>query len=322
MSNTNEKIEKNQPWRLAFMGTPDFATPGLKALINDERFQVVTVFTQTDKESGRGQIKQEPPVKKLAAANNITVFQAEKIRTEAETIKKLDLDLIVVIAYGQIIPKDILEAPRYGCFNVHASLLPKYRGAACLNAPIMNGDSESGVTIMKMDEGLDAGPIIRQEKIILDKKETLSTLHDKLSKLGAEILPETLNDYLIGKIESRVQDQESSSYIGLLKKKDGQINWNDTAEKIERLVRALNPWPGTFSRDAKNKQIKILEAACLNQETEKHKIGEVFLSENRLAVQTGQGALLILKLQTEGARALFSNDFLNGNPSFIGQILQ
>lgn len=305
-------IDKDQKIRVIFMGTPEFSLPGLKALLDEKNFEIVGVFTQTDKPVGREQTMTPPPVKRLALENNLTVFQPEKIRDEWENIKNLQPDLIVVIAYGKIIPQSILDIPTYGCINVHASLLPKYRGAACLNAPILNGDAETGVTIMKMEAGLDTGPILRQAVMKLNGQETLEDVHDKLSALGAEILIPTLKDFMAGKIEPQIQDESLASYIKTLKKEDGKIDWRVPASEIERMVRAYNPWPGTYGLD-NGKIVKIISVDSNILRSNNHKIGEIFLDNGRLAVQCGQDALVILKLQTAGKKIMASDEFWRGN---------
>lgn len=305
-NNDNKKI------RLIFMGTPEFSLPGLSALINDDNFEIVGVFTQTDKPVGREQKLTPPPVKRLALENGLSVFQPEKIKDESQNIKNLQPDLIVVIAYGKIIPQSILDIPTYGCINVHASLLPKYRGAACLNAPILNGDSETGVTIMKMEAGLDTGPILRQAAMKLNGQETLEDVHDKLSALGAEILIPTLKDFMAGKIEPQIQDEAKASYIKTLKKEDGKIDWKKPAIEIERMVRAYNPWPGTYGLE-QEKIVKIISVDSNILKSNNHKIGEIFLDGERLAIQCGQDALVILKLQTAGKKIMTSEEFWRGN---------
>jgi len=317
--------KQNKKIKTIFMGTPEFALSGLEALIKDEDFEIIGVFTQPDKPIGRKQSLSEPPVKTLALKNNLKIFQPEKIKNQVEVIKNLQPDLIVVIAYGKIIPSDILNIPLYGCINVHASLLPKYRGAACLNAPILNGDQKTGVTIMKMDTGLDTGPIIKQAEIILNNQESLKEVHDKLSALGAQILPKTIKDFVSGKIKSINQADEQATYVKMLTKEDGRLNWQKTAQEIERMVRGLNPWPGTYSIDKNNKIIKILAVENVIQkddkETIKYKPGQIFLAKNQLAVKCGQDYLIILKLQIEGGRPLNSQAFLSGHKDFIQQIL-
>ncbi len=302
------------------MGTPEFALPGLSRLIAAPEFEIVGVFTQPDKPVGRQQMMTPPPVKILAQKNQLPVFQPEKIRLEVERIRDLAPDLIVVIAYGKIIPQNILDIPKYGCINIHASLLPKYRGAACLNAPILNGDKNTGITIMKMDAGLDTGPILRQAEIRLNGRETLEIVHDQLSELGAEILVPTLDDWLGRKIELQAQDDSRASYVKTLVKEDGLIDWRKPATEIERMIRAYNPWPGTYSR-YQGKNLKIAAARPEILEDSEHRPGELFLCGDDLAVRCGQDALVILKLQLEGKKMMTPEEFLHGQPAIIGQIL-
>ncbi|QQG53007.1 MAG: methionyl-tRNA formyltransferase [Candidatus Falkowbacteria bacterium] len=312
--------------KIIFMGTPEFSLPGLSALIQSANFEISAVFTQPDKPVGRKQILTPPPVKTTALKYGIKIFQPEKIKSEMENIKNLQPDLIVVIAYGKIIPQEILDIPKYGCINVHASLLPKYRGAACLNAPILNGDQETGVTIMKMEAGLDTGPILKQAIMKLSGQETLADVHDRLAALGAELLPEVLMEWTAGKIKPQIQDDSQASYIKTLAKEDGKIDWAKPALEIERQIRAYNPWPGTFCYDKNNKIIKILAAARpLNEQKnidEKIATGQVSLINGQLTVACGQGSIIILKLQAEGGKALLAKDFLSGHQDFIGQILK
>lgn len=313
--------------RTIFMGTPDFAVPGLKSLLNDSDFEMIAVFTQPDKAVGRNQILTPPPVKVLAQEFKIPVFQPEKIGPEKERIAEMNADLIVVIAYGKIIPQNILDLPKFNCVNVHASLLPKYRGAACLNAPIINGDLISGITIMKMAAGMDTGPILFQKELELNGRETLEILHDKLSALAAELLPAVLKDWTDGKIEPLEQDDSKATYVEKLKKEDGKIDWQKSALEIERQVRGLNPWPGTYAIANKDsaigkKVVKILEASHDILKSNSHKTGEIFLSGGDLAVQCGQDSLLILKLQIEGGKALKVKEFLQGNKKIVGCILE
>lgn len=317
-----EQVMANKKIRTIFMGTPEFSAPGLQTLINDENFEIVGVFTQPDKAVGRKQILSPSPIKQLAQKNNLAVFQPEKIKPEIEHIKSLTPDLILVIAYGKIIPAEILAIPTYGCINVHASLLPKYRGAACLNAPILNGDNETGVTIMKMDAGLDTGPILRQAKIKLNGQENLSDVHDKLAALGAEILVPTIQDWINGKIAPQIQDNAVASYIKILKKEDGRINWHNSATAIERLIRAYNPWPGAYTlSDEGQKTLKILLAGG-TMASQQQAIGKLFWENNRLLVQCGQDSLVILKLQLAGKQPITAEEFYRGYKKFIDQILQ
>lgn len=314
--------------KIVFMGTPDFAVPALKALAADPRFKIVGVFTQPDRPVGRKQQLTPPPVKKAALELNLPIFQPEKIKQEAAQLEALQPDLIVVTAYGQILSAAVLEVPKYGCINVHASLLPKYRGAACLQAAILSGDRISGVTIMKMDVGLDTGPILSQKSIKLSPEETLPTLHDKLSALGAKLLIPTLKKYLAGNISPETQDESAASYIKMLKKEDGHIDWNRPAKEIERQIRAFNPWPGTYSLISDKKlgmdkiMFKILSVRPKPISINRYLVGELFMYNNALAVQCGQNSLVIIKLQIEGRSVMEVDDFLRGNNTIIGTILQ
>lgn len=327
------------PRRVLFMGTPDFAVPGLRALAAATDLEIVGVFTQPDKPVGRRQVLTPPPIKTLALENSWPIFQPNKIKPAAETIRDLKPDLVVVIAYGKIIPPEILALPTHGIINVHASLLPKYRGAACLNAPILNGDGETGVTIMKMAAGLDTGPILRQAKIKLSGQETLPELHDRLAQLGAELLVPTLQDYLAGRIIPQPQDESTASYVKTLTKEDGHIDWTKSAAAIERLIRAYNPWPGSYGLVGADGAIlkilaadsKILKTGTLasnnqsadGQKRKNYQPGELFLgADGRLAVQCGQDALVILRLQLSGGRPLDTAEFLRGRRDLAGQILK
>ena len=305
------------------MGTPDFACPGLAALLSASELEVVGVFTQTDKPVGRKQILEPTPIKELALKNKIPVFQPARIKTEIETIQDLKPDLIVVIAYGKLIPPEILAIPTYGCLNVHASLLPKYRGASCLNAPILNGDSETGVTIMKMDAGLDTGPILRQAKIKLTGEETLAAVHDQLSSLGAQSLVPTIIDFIGGKIEPQAQDENQASYVKILKKEDGKMDWTKTAAEIERLIRAYSPWPGSCTKiEATGDNLKIIAVSHEILKINKYKIGEIFLIDKKPFIRCGQDALAVLKLQLAGGRASAAEEFFRGHGDLIGKILK
>lgn len=298
------------------MGTPEFAVPGLQALLKSPDFEIVGVYTQPDKPVGRKMILTPPPIKTAALTKGLPIFQPEKIKAEADNIRSLKPDLIVVIAYGKIIPQTILDIPQYGCVNVHASLLPKYRGASCLAAPILNGDEESGVTIMKMDAGMDTGDIIKQAGIKLSAKETLSSLHDRLSALGAEILADTLKEYINGTINPQKQDESQASYVPLIKKEDGRLQVNLSAAELERRIRAYNPWPGAFLLLNNGEKIKILEADTeISANT--GKIGEIYTKNGQLALNCGQDILFILKLQRENRKAMNASDFLKGNQDIL-----
>jgi len=314
--------------RTIFLGTPEFAVKTFTALINDEHFEIVLAITQPDRPVGRRQVLNEPPIKILAKQYNIPVYQPEKIRTESAKIKELAPDLIVVAAYGQIIPKSILDIPTYGCVNVHGSLLPQYRGAACLPAPILHGNRYTGITIMKMDEGLDTGPILAQKKYRLAPTETLESLHDKLAELGAQLLLPTLEKYINGKIKPRPQNNRRASYVKMIQKDDGHIDWRKPAREIERMVRALNPWPGTHGHlsngglQMNEVSFKILAVRPKPLKINGYRLGELFVENEALAVQCGRDALVIIKLQVEGKKVMEVDDFLRGNKNVIGCLLK
>ena len=312
-------VRQGKKLRVVFMGTPEFSVPGLARLIAAPEFEVVGVFTQPDKPVGRKQVMTPPPVKELAAKHGIPVFQPEKIKPETEAIRNLRPDLIVVIAYGKIIPQAILDIPAFGCVNVHASLLPKYRGAACLNAPILSGDKETGVTVMLMEAGLDTGPILRQAKLPLSGTETLAEVHDKLSSLGAEMLLPTLLDHVDGKIEPQRQDDSQASYIPTLKKEDGRIDFHKDAIEIERMVRAYNPWPGTFM-DFNGEIVKITAVEHGVISGNQAEPGQLYISGGRLLLQCGQNSLVVLRLQLAGKKEMDSKGFINGYKTALSSI--
>lgn len=308
-------------YKIIFMGTPNFAVPGLKALSGDTRFEIVSVVTQADKPIGRKQELNASAVKKAARELDLSVLQPQRLKNITEELKDLAPDFIVVIAYGQILPEAILNIPKIACINMHASLLPKYRGAACLQAPILNGDRETGITIMLMDKGLDTGDILRQAKIKLDGSENLEIIHDQLANIGAKILGETLINFAEGKISPQKQDETLSSYVKVIDKKDGQINFQNSAEIIERQIRAFNPWPGTFSF-LETKMLKIIKAKVIENTDNKLDIGQIFTDNKQLAVKCGQNALLILELQLEGKKAMNSPSFLAGHADISGKKLK
>ena len=241
----------------------------------------------------------------------------------ADKIKVFKPDAILVIAYAQIIPEKILSIPKYGCINVHGSLLPKYRGASCIQAPILNGDKETGITIMKMDKGLDTGPIIKQEKIDIDEKETSESLSKKLSLLGSKILIPVLLEYIEGKITPKNQDEKMASYVKIIKKNDGHIDWLKSNTEIERLIRAMQPWPIAYSLIDKEdlKKINIFESEKLLIKEKSLKPGQIFLFNNELAIKCGVNALIIKKLQLSGKKLISGHEFINGYMSYIGKLL-
>lgn len=301
------------------MGTPSFSLPVLEKLIQANNIDVLAVFSQADKAVGRGKKITQTPTKILALKHQIAVFQPDKIKLELENIKQLAPDIIIVIAYGKIIPQSILDIPRFGCLNIHASLLPKYRGSSCLQAPILNGDTETGVTIMKLDANMDTGPILRQKSITLNGTETAATLHDKLSEMGAELLMSTIHDYCEGKIKAKAQDDSQASYVSLIKKEDGKLDPNLDAQILERKIRAFYPWPGTYLELSNGENLKILSGEIREKHAE-NKIGSFFTEKNELFLSCGQNNLHILKLQRENRKALNASEFLKGNKDILNLI--
>lgn len=303
--------------KIVFMGTPDFSVSTLKALI--EHHEVIGVVTQPDRPAGRGGKVRMSPIKEVALALSIPVFQPEKIRlAEAmEELQQWQADVYVVAAFGQILPQKVLDIPPHGSINVHASLLPRWRGAAPIHAAIRAGDSETGITIMLMDAGLDTGPMLKKRAIPIATDETGQSLHDKLAELGAELLIETLPDYLSGKIKAQAQPKEGITYSPQIKKEEGQIDWTQDAASIERLVRAFTPWPGTFTY-WNGKQVKI--HAGENGEGNLD-LGKVDKIEGRVAIGTGEGVYFPLVVQLSGKKRIDINSFINGYSDFVGSKL-
>ena len=303
--------------RAVFMGTPDFSVGTLEEMIRAGH-QVVGVFTQPDKPKGRGKSLQMTPVKEAALAHGIPVYQPVKIREpeNMEILKELAPEVIVVVAFGQIIPRAILELPKYGCINVHASLLPKYRGAAPIQWAVIDGEETSGVTIMQMDEGLDTGDMLLKGEIALDPQETGGSLFDRLSALGARLLVEALAQIEDGTIAREKQPQESPTpYAAQITKAQGEIRWEDPAVKIERLIRGLNPWPSAYTRLG-GKTLKLWKAQALPQEenSDKEAAPGTVVARDResITVQTGQGLLKLLEVQLEGKKRMDTASFLRG----------
>ena len=299
--------------RIVFMGTPDFAVPTLEALIKGGH-EVLAAVTQPDKPKGRGKAVLMTPVKEKALESSIPVYQPENVREEAfiALLKKMNPDVIVVVAFGQILPKALLEIPRYGCVNVHASLLPKYRGAAPIQWAVIDGEAVSGVTTMLMDEGLDTGDMLEVKEVPLEEKETGGSLFDKLSMLGGELIVSTLEKLENGTIKRMPQGESTTGYAKMLKKSMGEIDWTKSAAEIERLVRGLNPWPSAYTF-LKGKTLKIWAADVVKGEGT-GVFGQVKKEKDRLLVETGDGFLSITELQLEGKRRMDTAAFLRGFP--------
>ncbi len=298
--------------KLIFMGTPDFAEASLKALIESEH-EIELVVTNPDKPKGRSKEMVMPPVKELALKHNIPVYQTERLRNEdsIEYIMQYKPDAIIVVAFGQIVPKQILDLPKYGCINVHGSLLPEYRGAAPIQWAVIDGKKTAGVTTMLMDEGLDTGDMLLKAEIELDKKETGGSLFEKLATLGAELLLKTLTKLEEGTIQPEKQDESKYTYAKMLKKEMGNIDFSKSAYEIECLVRGLNPWPSAFTR-LNDKTLKIWDCDVIEKEYD-GAIGEVVeLNKKQIIVKTGKGAIAINELQYEGKKRMTTEEFLRG----------
>lgn len=321
----------NKKYNLIFFGTAAFGLPILQKLVKLPYLELKAVITQPDKPVGRKQILTPPPVKTLAKKFNIPVLQPDNIRTEEfeEKIRQINPKLVILVAYGKIIPKNVLEIPKFGWLNIHASLLPKFRGASPIQSAILSGEKETGVTLMKIDEHTDTGPIITQEKIEIAPDETSQTLHDKLSRLGAELLAKTLPFYLDGKIKPKPQNNSQATYTKIIKKEDGKIDWQKSAEEIERQIRAFMPWPGVFCFWPKNDRseqkeltnspiemrLKIIEASVAKDVT-KLPPGQTKKTNHTAIVGCAHGNLELKKIQLEGKKIQTIADFLKGYPKF------
>lgn len=307
--------------KVIFMGTPDFSVETLEALI-EAGHEVMLAVTQPDKPKGRGKSMQYPPVKEAALAHGIEVYQPRRIR-EAECVeylKKYKADIMVVVAFGQILTKEILEMPKYGCVNVHASLLPKYRGAAPIQWAVINGEKVSGVTTMRMDEGIDTGDMILKEEVVLDKEETGGSLFERLARAGAALCVETLTAIEEGTATYTPQNHEEATHTTMIKKQLGEIDWSKSAQELEQLVRGLNPWPSAYTH-LNGKTLKIWKASVLEKETGKEP-GTIEVGKNTIAVQTGKGMLQLEEIQLEGKKRMQTDAFLRGVSLETGMVLR
>ena len=301
---------------VVFAGTPDFSVPALEAIAESDH-RVVGVITNPDRPAGRGKEPRPPAVKKAALGHDIEVFQPETMTGDeaADRLASWEPDVMVVAAYGQILPERILEIPRFGCLNIHASLLPKYRGAAPINWAIVRGEEETGVTIMQMDAGLDTGPMLTRESVEIGEYQTAQQLHDELAELGAEMIVEALDRLESGSLEATPQNDEESSYAPMLSKSDGEVDWTQPARRVADHIRGMNPWPGAFShhrRDGDSERIKFHLAEPVEGSGEPGEVLEADPSSGRLVVACGEGAISCLEIQAPGRKKMEAADFLNG----------
>ncbi len=309
------------PYKIVFFGTSEFSIPSLQALIQDQRFEVTAVVTKPDMPIGRHQTMTEPPVKLLAKKFNIPFFQFQKIKTPdtyqilSDLQQNHDIDAYVVVSYGKIIPQNILDLPKKGVINVHGSLLPKHRGASCVQAAIAAGDQQAGVSIMLLDAEMDHGAILAQAETKIPEAETGGELHDRLAQMGGELLTDTLVNYFENKITPQPQNHALATYCKILKREDGQIDWNKSAKEIANLIRAYNPWPGTWF-EWQGKRIKILKALAVDQSIniQQPSIRQLIQDQKRLLILCGdQNFIEILELQPEGKKTMSSQTYLAGH---------
>lgn len=307
--------------KIVFMGTPDFALASLDKLI-DGGYEIAAVVTQPDRPKGRGKKLTPPPVKERALEAGLRVLQPERVKDSGfiEALKELSPDIIIVVAYGQILPEEIINLPAMGCINVHASLLPKYRGAAPINWCIINGESRTGVTTMYMDKGMDTGDILLQRETEIGENETAGELHDRLAALGADLLLETLEGLQRNEVERKAQDHSAATYAPQLDRETGRVDWNSDAKSIYNLIRGTNPWPGCYTV-YKGERMKLWEAKVLEQKS-RGTAGKVLeAGHGGMLVQAGSGTLLVTKIQMPSSRVMTVDEYLRGNSLETGYIL-
>ena len=307
---------KNTKLRIAFMGTPEFSAPTLQSLISFGH-DIRAVYTQPPRPAGRGKKNKVSPVQSLAELNGLTVKTPHSLKTdeEQEYFEKLGLDAAIVVAYGLILPKTFLEVPRLGCINIHASLLPRWRGAAPIQRAIMAGDIKTGVTIMQMDEQLDTGPIFTTSEVEITDQTTSETLHQSMANLGACIINKTLKDINSKNLRAIQQSTSGISYADKLSRDEGYVDWNKSAEEIEKLVRALYPWPGAWT-EIDGSRIKIFESKVIPASKQIFPPGTII--DNKLTISCGRNSLRLVRLQKQGKKIMNTEEYLNGNPISIG----
>ncbi|MEI9966966.1 MAG: methionyl-tRNA formyltransferase [Candidatus Moraniibacteriota bacterium] len=318
--------EKVPKIRLAFMGTPQLAADILEALYS-AGYQIVGVVTKADRPQGRGQEVVASPVKTFAQKAGLPLLQPQTLDENAQReIERWRPDLILVVAYGRLLPKELLKRPGFGCLNIHPSLLPKYRGASPLQNALLNGETETGVTLMQLDEGMDTGPLIGNRKVTIDPEDTLSTLIPKVTEAAIGLTLELLPGWVRRTIQAVPQDHSQATVCQLIEREDGHVLWDETAQAIYNRYRALTPWPGLFSFWRQESGLIRLKLTRLSLDMKApktdHALGTVFEIGDRIAVATAEGLIFIEELQQEGRKTLSVRDFLLGNPTLVGAILQ
>jgi methionyl-tRNA formyltransferase len=302
--------------RIVFIGTGGIGVPVLRSLLNSQQHELVGVVTQPDKPVGRTQRIESPPIKAALTGNALPIFQPERIKREeaAGEIRRLAPDVIVVMAYGQILPRPVLEIPRVACLNLHASLLPRHRGAAPIQAAIAAGDRESGITVMYMDEGLDTGDMLLQSRLEIAAHETGGTLHDRLAQIAPDALEEALSQLQKGNAPRIPQDSSAATYAPKLEREAGRIDWTESAAVIERKIRAFNPWPGAFTilRDGANRERKLKVFSATVVESENSRPG-ILRTDKALVIAAKDGSLSLGEVQMEGKRRMSAPEFLRGH---------
>ena len=304
-----------------FMGTPEFAIPSLKAVSKNTDLKLI--FTKEDKRNARGNKIIYSPVKQFGLDNDIEVIQPKRMKDEEviAKIKEVNPDLIVVVAYGKILPKEIIDIPKYGIINVHSSLLPKYRGASPIHSAILNGDKESGVSIMYIEEGLDSGDVILKETCEITEDDTLGTLHDRLKELGAIGLEKALKLIEVGEVKAEKQDDSKATFVKPITKEQAKIDWNNTKEVIFNQIRGLNPFPGAYTHNEKNENIKIYKSEKLEKEYAGENGTVVEMTKKGPVVKVANGALRLLEIKFEGKKLQSGADIVNGRKMAVGEKL-
>lgn len=320
-------MKKNRRYRLLFMGTPEFAVLAFLKIIKSENFEIVGIVTQIDKKSGRGYREMYSPIKKIALKNKIKVYQPVTLRDNKfiDAIKKNNLDIILVVAYGKIIPPSILDLPKYGCINIHPSLLPKYRGPAPMQWALLNGEKITGITIMLMNDKMDEGDILFQQKVEIKQNYNIADLHDLMAIISADKIEQVLLDWINKKIKPRKQNPKVATYSKIIKKRDGLINWNDYSSDIINKYRAYHPWPGVYTYLGQNNKkiiFKLIEIEA-GKSVQGYKKGEIYAADGKLLVATNDKNSIILKrVQLEGKKPIFGKEFISGYNKFLGKRLK